>query len=321
MIRFCLFVFGFFITGFLHALALELEQPLDCVLGQDCWIQQYADHDPGPAITDYTCGSETYNAHDGTDFRVRDTAQNVDVIAAAAGKVIGVRDGMDDRIITSFDEIAALGNRECGNGVVIDNGDGWQTQYCHMRKGSVLVKKGDDVVVGKPLGVVGFSGAAAFPHLHLSVRHAGIKVDPFSGPNADGCKGARNSMWSAKAKAATIYRVGEVISFTFDSQKFELSELLAGQQGRGKPSDQWDALVANAVLINVQKGDEITLLVTGPAGQIALNSQNPDRNKAQFYIYAGKKLAQLIPGDYKADLVVRRGGKVIIEKTISDAVK
>jgi murein DD-endopeptidase MepM/ murein hydrolase activator NlpD len=321
MIRFCLFVFGFIITGFLHARALELEQPIDCVLGQDCWIQQYADHDPGPAATDYTCGSETYNAHDGTDFRVRDTAQSVDVIAAAAGKVIGMRDGMDDRLINSPGEIAALGNRECGNGVVIDNGDGWQTQYCHMRKGSVLVKKGDVVDVGRPLGVIGFSGAAAFPHVHLSVRLNGIKIDPFSGPNADNCQSVRNTMWTAKAQAAVIYHLGEVISFTFDSQKFELSELLVGQQGQGKPSNQWNALVANAVLINVQKSDEITLLVTGPTGQIAINTQIPDRNKAQFYIYAGKKFAQLMPGDYKADLVVKRSGKVIMEKRISETVK
>jgi murein DD-endopeptidase MepM/ murein hydrolase activator NlpD len=321
MSRFCLLSVGFFFVGLLRAQALELEQPLDCVFGQDCWIQQYADHDKGPAAVDYTCGTETYNAHDGTDFRVRDTAQNVNVIAAAAGKAVGMRDGMDDNLINSPEEIAALGNRECGNGVVIDNGDGWQTQYCHMRKGSVAVKKGDLVEVGKQLGLVGFSGAAAFPHVHLSVRHNGIKIDPFTGPNVADCQGAPNSMWSAKAKVALAYHPSDIISFSFDAQKFELSELLAGQQGREEPNTEWKALVANAMVINVQKFDELTLVVNGPAGEIASNTQKPDRNKAQFYIYAGKKFPELKPGDYKAVLTVMRGGKVIVETSIADVVK
>ncbi len=323
MIKFCLFVSVFLLARLTQAQALELEQPVACEFGKECWIQQYADHDPGPAASDYTCGSATYNAHDGTDFRIRDTAQNVKVISAAAGKVLGLRDGMDDRLINSPEEIAALGNRECGNGVVIDNGNGWQTQYCHMRKGSVVVKKGDIVDVGQELGLVGFSGAAAFPHLHLSVRHNGEKIDPFSGPNAVDCHSPRKTLWSANARAALSYQAGEVISFSFDSRKFELTELLSGIQGRDKPKIQWDTLVANAVLINVQQGDQISLVVTGPSGEIARSAQSPDRNKAQFYVYAGKKFksSALANGDYKAVLVVKRDDKTISEKTIIDTVK
>jgi hypothetical protein len=32
-----------------------LAQPIDCILGQDCFIQQYVDHDPGPGAMDFTC--------------------------------------------------------------------------------------------------------------------------------------------------------------------------------------------------------------------------------------------------------------------------
>jgi murein DD-endopeptidase MepM/ murein hydrolase activator NlpD len=321
MMKFCLFTVGFFFVGLMRAQALELEQPVACKFGKECWIQQYADHDQGPAAVDYTCGTETYNAHDGTDFRVRDTTQSVNVIAAAAGKVLGMRDGMDDYLINSPEEIAALGNRECGNGVVIDNGDGWQTQYCHMRKGSVVVKKGDLVEVGRPLGIVGFSGAAAFPHVHLSVRHNGTKIDPFTGPNVADCHGTPNSMWSERAKVDLGYHPSDAISFSIDSRKFELSELLAGQQGREEPKVQWNALVANAMVINSQKLDEITLVVTGPSGEIARNTQKPDRNKAQFYVYAGKKFSGLPIGEYKALLIIKRGGNVLVEKSISKFVK
>ena len=48
--------------------AFDLAFPADCTLGQDCYIQQYHDHDPGPEATDYTCGPLSYDGHDGTDI-------------------------------------------------------------------------------------------------------------------------------------------------------------------------------------------------------------------------------------------------------------
>ena len=37
---------------------------------------------------------QTYDGHDGTDIRIRDTAATADVIAAAAGTVKGLRNGI-----------------------------------------------------------------------------------------------------------------------------------------------------------------------------------------------------------------------------------
>ena len=70
--------------------------------------------------------------------------------------------------------------QDCGNGVLVDHGDGWETQYCHMKQGSVRVTSGDAVGAGAVLGQIGQSGMAAFPHLHLSVRHNADKIDPFA---------------------------------------------------------------------------------------------------------------------------------------------
>ena len=36
-----------------------------------------------------------------------------------------------------------------GNSVVVDHADGWQTQYSHMRKGSVRVKRNDRLKIVK----------------------------------------------------------------------------------------------------------------------------------------------------------------------------
>ena len=42
---------------------LRLESPVDCRLGEDCWVQFYVDRDPGPESLDYACGSLSYDGH------------------------------------------------------------------------------------------------------------------------------------------------------------------------------------------------------------------------------------------------------------------
>ncbi len=79
--------------------AFDLGLPVACSLGEDCYIQQYFDHDAGPQVQDFTCGSLSYVGHDGTDFAVKTRqamAAGVSVLAAAPGVVRGVRDGVAD---------------------------------------------------------------------------------------------------------------------------------------------------------------------------------------------------------------------------------
>jgi murein DD-endopeptidase MepM/ murein hydrolase activator NlpD len=140
------------------AAALELSLPIACTPGTDCFI--------------YACGAETYDGHKGTDIRLRTTAEiakRVGVLASAPGTVIGVRDGMADHLVRTDADREAVAALECGNGVRIDHGEGWITQYRHMRKGSIVVKKGDEVKPGAKLGEVGYSGQAAFAHVHIEV--------------------------------------------------------------------------------------------------------------------------------------------------------
>ena len=159
-----------------------LSLPIACNLGKDCFIQQYVDVDPGDSAKDYRCGTAVYDGHKGTDFRllsVKAAEANVVVLAAAAGRVKAARDGMADRLTGSKQDIARLQRRDCGNGVVLDHGGGWETQYCHLKRGSIKVREGQSVTSGTPLGFVGYSGNAAFAHVHLSVRQGGRIVDPF----------------------------------------------------------------------------------------------------------------------------------------------
>ena len=79
-----------------------LEFPLDCVLGQTCYIEDYVDLNPGNGISDYSCGLKTREGHKGTDIgllSVQQMMRGVDVLAATAGMMPAIRDGVLDRPI------------------------------------------------------------------------------------------------------------------------------------------------------------------------------------------------------------------------------
>ncbi len=60
--------------------------------------------------------------------------------------------------------------------VVIDHGGGIQSMYFHLDEN--LVKEGQRVTRGELIGLVGSTGRATGPHLHLGVRVNGARVDP-----------------------------------------------------------------------------------------------------------------------------------------------
>ncbi len=104
-----------------------LESPVDCPLEVGCLIQKYVDGDAGPEYVDYRCGRLSSPGHRGTDFRLprlADMARGVAVVAAAAGVVTAVRDGMDDVNVNDIDRDTIKG-RDAGNLVMIDHGGGW----------------------------------------------------------------------------------------------------------------------------------------------------------------------------------------------------
>lgn len=65
-----------------------------------------------------------------------------------------------------------------GYGLVleINHGGGWSTLYAHNSR--LLVGKQEEVTVGQPVALVGASGNATGPHLHLEISYNGQKLDP-----------------------------------------------------------------------------------------------------------------------------------------------
>jgi len=299
--------------------AIELGLPLDCKMGQTCFVQNYVDHDPSAGVSDYRCGPLTYNGHDGTDFRVPTLAmqrRGVDVLAVADGQVLRMRDGVAD-ISISAPNAPSVAHQECGNGAVIAHADGWETQYCHMARGSLQVKPGDTVKAGQAIGQVGLSGKTEFPHVHLTVRQRGQVVDPFAFGAAEGSCAGGTSLWSAALRDSLSYRSPAVLNAGFAKGPMTMEQVEAGDHTDLRPGPEAPALVAFVRAIGLRHGDVQHLSIVGPDDRIFVErTETPlDRDKAQFLVFAGRKRPAegLKPGDYRAIYTVTRDGKVVLQ--------
>lgn len=295
---------------------LSLSFPLDCTLGQDCYIQQYADHDPGPGARDFTCGSLVYDGHKGTDFALLDLADldnDIAVRAAADGIVRGVRNSMPD-VLANAPGAPEVAGRECGNGLVIDHGDGWETQYCHLRQGSVRVKPGQNVQRGADLGRVGLSGLTQFPHLHLSVRKDGAVIDPFAPKDQTSCGPApQDTLWDQPMP----YAPGGWITAGFAPLVPEYSDIRAGSAPTNVASDP-PALVLWGFAYGTQTGDVVEVEISGPKGPIHTRAIPLERTQAQMFRASGLRRPSTgwPAGEYVGQIRLIRKEQIISQKQL-----
>ena len=111
-----------------------------------------------PLYVPYTdvFGPRGSRMHTGIDFP---SPTGTPVIAARAG------------VITVTRWLAGYGNT-----VAIKHELGASTVYAHLS--AILVKPGDQVAAGQPVGRVGATGVATGPHLHFELRVRGAAIDP-----------------------------------------------------------------------------------------------------------------------------------------------
>jgi hypothetical protein len=298
--------------------------PLNCPADSICPIQQFVDVDAGSDARDPWCGTKTYDGHKGTDFRVLSMQQvktGVEVVAMAEGVVKARRDGMADRLVSSAQDRDAVSSRECGNGLVIDHGNGLETQYCHLRHGSLKLAPGAKVAKGQVLGLVGASGMAAFPHVHVTLRRNGNVIDPFTGLGiGEACSadaaGSRAGGW---LDAEAVSARGEPGLPTVLAAGFFDGPVDDGQLVRtgvpAPPGSSAQALVGYIWVINLQKGDRVSLRIVRDGEMFAKQTTEPlDRSKAVYVAYAGKKGAPS-PGRYQLEAGVVREGETILVRT------
>ncbi len=296
--------------------SLQLQLPLACDPGRTCFVQYYVDRDSGPEARDFTGGSQTYDRHDGTDFRLTSSVTAAGplgaVRAAAAGTVLRIRIDAPDVSVRETG-MAKVAGAECGNGLVIAHAKSYETQYCHLAQGSVTVRPGEAVAAGQVIGHVGLSGATEFPHLHFTVRLAGRPVDPFA---IDGSAhpGRHASLWDEAVRASLHYRAGTVLNSGFSDGPVTMAAVEA--EAAGPLRARAETLVAWVRAISLEAGDVQRLVVRTPDGQILAQNQLPPlaNPRAQSLIFTGRRRPAdgFRAGTYEATFEVVRGGRVVI---------
>ncbi len=89
-----------------------------------------------------------------------------EIVAPVAGCIAAVRDGEPDQPASWF----VRGNpRPAGNYVSIETARGW-ILLCHLQRDSIVVREGDRVDIGTPIGRCGNSGRTSSPHLHIHAQ-------------------------------------------------------------------------------------------------------------------------------------------------------
>jgi murein DD-endopeptidase MepM/ murein hydrolase activator NlpD len=87
------------------------------------------------------------------------------VLAAGAGTVVHVIDGVPDNEPGTLNQYSAL-----GNAVIVKHAEGEYAVYAHLVPGSIRVKPKMRVRAGQLLGLCGNSGNSSEPHLHFHVQ-------------------------------------------------------------------------------------------------------------------------------------------------------
>jgi hypothetical protein len=307
---------------------IQLALPIDCALPDRCVVQFHVDRRPGLTVGDWRCGQLSYDTHRGTDFRIlakEDFAAGVPVVAAAPGKVIALRDGMEDIDVVELGRTKVEG-RAGGNQVVIAHDDGWETWYWHLRKGSVAVQQGQTVVAGTRLGTVGLSGDTNFPHLHFELRrNRNIIVDPFDASAGDDqCRTPPHSLWTKSAAAALSY-APVVARLGFTTRAATRNEAMYGRLPDAAAEANVPALFLWLELYGLARNDEISLQWRLPDGTWREPTQLQWQQDLPYSFRTGR--LNLPPplqrGTYSVRLKVSRAGNAqpLLEKIYSVSLR
>ena len=210
----------------------------------------------------------------------------------------------------------ALNGRDAGNGVVVDHGDGWVTQYSHLRKGSVAVEPGQEVTAGQKLGLIGLSGNTEFPHVHFTVRLNGETLDPFVGlEEFAGCGGPRQPLWSDEALSQLSYQATGLLGAGFAEGRPKAE---AARDGRAPTmiDPTAPALVMWVDVFGVAAGDRQRFTLLAPDGRVLSERESVlEADKVLWFAYHGLKRKQTRwpSGSYVGRYRLERDGAPVAE--------
>ena len=281
--------------------ALDLSVPVACNYGKDCYISNYFDHDAAEgSAKDRACGSMSEDGYKNTDFILQSVTQmkkGVNVVAGDTGVVKYVRNDIAD-VNVILSGAGSVRGYECGNGVIIEHSRSYETQYCHLKKNSVLVKPGEKVEKGQNIGQVGMSGLTSFPYLEFTVRLNGKAVDPFTGEDAvtGEAEVACDSLdiyplWDKPAENTLTYIQTAMLSSGFSPK---IPNAQGAREGKySSPTIRSDSKLLSfwVDILGTYKGDEMKVSITSPSGEVVHNSTKAFiADKRHMFQFVGVKL-------------------------------
>ncbi|NBX66992.1 MAG: M23 family metallopeptidase [Proteobacteria bacterium] len=308
-----LFFLVFLAFGAARAVAQPLMFPLVCDAGQGCFIIGYPDMDKMPdAARDYACGPAASEGDPFLRIGLPDVATltlGLFAVAADAGRVIDATDGLPDTVASTKSQIRK-GTSVCGNGVVIDHGQGMTTAYCHLKRGSIKVKTGDIVEKGTVIGAAGQSGVALWPQLGFSIQKNGFYIDPITGGSpAEGC-GFKPRNIVELPEAFKTYQPAAIVNLGFS-----IGPQISQNVALGK-AERFAQIAPSSATINLwgmvlglKAGDKIKTALADGRGRIfhqqtLVMDKDKDRQLINFSRQRG--YAYWRAGTYSGEVVVTR---------------
>ncbi len=303
--------------------ALTLSLPIQCQLGEECFIQKFVDMAPGDTYEDFRCQHMTSDKHKGTDFRLKDFTEldrNIPVLAAADGVVAALRDGEPD--INVNDNPNYDPSKGCGNAVILRHEKKWTSWYCHLKQGSIAVENGQKILAGDVLGYVGLSGNTEFPHLHFQIEQNKTPVDPFtlSGMESGCGKDQKSTLWSKEAQtklAATINETTAILNYGISGDEItDAKKARSGGYALQTLRRDADALILWVDIMGTEDKDSLDIEIIYPDNSLKIMRHEFTKNQAQYFLTQGaRRMApEWIKGNYRVTLTYRRGGKSIFTK-------
>ena len=80
--------------------------------------------------------------------------------------------------------------------------------------------------MGEVLGKIGLSGRTQFPHVHVSVRHNGTRIDPFAPSGRLTCNASADTLWETPLG----YNAGGLLSLRFFDHLPKIETLRFGRE-------------------------------------------------------------------------------------------
>jgi hypothetical protein len=189
----------------------------------------------------------------------------------------------------------AIRGKECGNAITISHKRGFTTQYCHLRKNSIAVKKGEAVSKGQQIAEVGMSGLTSFPYLEFTVKSEENLVDPFTGADPVSSSpyvpcGSLDiyPLWDRDTEKKLKYLSSALLGAGFSQKPPHPNGVRAGKFNNKTLPDDTKFLIFWVDIFGIQKGDTLRILITDEEGTLLKEDLRHFKNsKTHHYQFLG----------------------------------